>query len=189
MENIKIGIVSDVNYERAAVKVAFEDRDNKVSRELPVIFPFVSKNKAYALPEINEQVLCVFLNKEYGFCIGSFYDANNTPDGKKEIHKIQFGDKLKIEYNSVSNTLDITGAGTVNIGGTVNISGDFDAGKMQITGGKIVIKTDVKISGNLEVGDITSGDIASGRISAKGDITATGRIIDTGGNTSNHTHR
>lgn len=76
MNNIKIGEVSSVNEAKKTVRVGFEDLDGKVSRELPVMIPFVSEYRTSDMPKIGENVLCVFLSnsskEQRGFVIGTW---------------------------------------------------------------------------------------------------------------------
>ncbi len=54
---IRIGTVSAVNGESCSARVAFEDKDNMVSAELPIITIGSKQTKAYWLPEVGTQVL------------------------------------------------------------------------------------------------------------------------------------
>ena len=78
---IRIGTVSAVNGESCSARVAFEDKDNMVSAELPIITIGSKQTKAYWLPEVGTQVLCIFQPNasgsgiSKGFVIGAFYST------------------------------------------------------------------------------------------------------------------
>lgn len=187
MNNIKIGIVSSANYAKATVKVGFEDLGGKVSRDLPVLFPFVSKDKAFYMPKVGEQVLCLFLSnsKEKGFVLGSFYDANNATGMSGDMFSIKFEDGTQIKYDKASKNLDIACPGTINITGNLNINGNLNAGAMKIIDGVLTIDSDTTVTGALNVNGDTQ---VTGNLDVNGNINSTGSIIDTTGNTNNHTH-
>lgn len=62
---IRIGIVSTSDNIRRVVRVAFPDKDDLVSNELPLL-------KHVPTPNIGSQVLCAFLPNgiSVGFCLG-----------------------------------------------------------------------------------------------------------------------
>lgn len=67
---IRIGTVSAVNGKSCCARVAFEDKDNMVSAELPIITIGSRQTKAYWLPEVGTQVLCIFQPNASGSGIG-----------------------------------------------------------------------------------------------------------------------
>lgn len=151
---IRVGIVSSHNPENATVKVIFPDKDNTVSYDLSVLMAQTEKNKDYFIPDIGEQVLCLFLPNgiEEGFVIGSIYSNKNKPpvtDANKR--HIKFEDGTWVEYDRGNSTLTVSAVGDI----------------------KIISATNINIEGN---------------VSVDGNITATGTIIDTLGNSNNHTH-
>ncbi|WP_425057612.1 hypothetical protein SCACP_21290 [Sporomusa carbonis] len=110
---VRVGKVSSVDSATASVRVAFEDRQGMVSYDLPVIVPWSMKNKFHYLPDVGEQVLCLFLpnGNAQGFCLGSFYSDTDMPPAAD------------------SGTLTIVTTGAVNIIATnnVNVTGDVIA--------------------------------------------------------------
>jgi len=121
---IRIGVVSSVNEENGTVRVLFEDKDNMVSAELPLL------SYEYNIPNIKDQVLCLFLPNgiEAGFCIGSFYSLINPPPIKnKDIFYKKFGDGTWIQYNKLTKELNISSIGDINIIGNVNVQGNIHA--------------------------------------------------------------
>ena len=81
---IRIGTVSAVNGESCSARVVFEDKDNMVSAELPIITIGSKQTKAYWLPEVGTQVLCIFQPNasgsgiSKGFIIGAFYSTQDA---------------------------------------------------------------------------------------------------------------
>ena len=111
---VRIGKVSSVNIEKARVQVVFEDIDNMVSVDLPLLFPQGLKNKFYAVPDIGENVLCLFMEQGLsdGFCLGSFYtDLVLPPVSNQDKVHFAFEDGTSIEYDRKEHKLvaDIKG--------------------------------------------------------------------------------
>lgn len=162
---IRIGTISSINPSKATARVTFEDRDNQVSKEMPIIFRRTIGTQDYSMPKVGEQVLCIFLPNgfEEGFIIGSFY-VDSVPANDENKRLVKFEDGSIVEYNAGEITIDAKG-GNVNIMAAKNVNIDGPDG--------VIIGKDVTINGNLVV---------------KGNINATGSIIDAGGNTANHSH-
>lgn len=75
-KQIQVGIVSSVNAAIGAARVAFPDRDDTVSPEMPVC------KKAWPVKP-GDYVLCVFLEtgNEDGFIIDAYYTEDDPPKG------------------------------------------------------------------------------------------------------------
>ena len=69
---IRVGTVSSVNAAAGTVRVAFAAQDDMVTYELPVITRGSNNNKDYWLPDVDEQVFCLFLptTSGRGLCDG-----------------------------------------------------------------------------------------------------------------------
>ena len=109
-ELIRVGKVTSTNDETATARVQFADRDDVVSYNLPVLVKNTLKNKDYWMPDINEQVLCLFLpvGVEQGWIIGSFYTSVVTPPQQtKNVRDVLFEDGTSVKYNRESHTLTI----------------------------------------------------------------------------------
>ncbi len=78
---IRVGKVSSVNRNNCTARVFFEDRDDVVSHDLRVIVKNTMNKKDYWLPDVDEQVVCIFLpnGEETGFIIGSVYSDVDRP--------------------------------------------------------------------------------------------------------------
>ncbi|WP_421663662.1 hypothetical protein [Lysinibacillus telephonicus] len=78
---IRVGKVSSVNRNNCTARVFFEDRDDVVSHDLRVIVKNTMNKKDYWLPDVDEQVVCIFLpnGEETGFIVGSVYSDVDRP--------------------------------------------------------------------------------------------------------------
>jgi phage baseplate assembly protein V len=155
---IRYGKISSVNPSLAMARVAFADKPDgsgnpMISQLLPIIVPGSLKNKHYHIPDVNEDVLCLFLPNglQRGFILGSFYNVNNPPpvtSGDKE--HVTFSDGTVVEYDraahaltvNVQGTVNVTATGGVNVTGNVNVTGTITASG-NVTGGGISLDAHV----------------------------------------------
>lgn len=131
---IRVGEVSSINETNGTVRVKFDDRDNLISAELPLL------NAEYNIPDIGSQVLCLFLPNglQEGFCLNGFYSDSNTPPVQgKNIYYKKFGDGTSIQYNRSTKELTINSAGPIIINGNVQVNGNINA-TGTVTGSNIV---------------------------------------------------
>lgn len=180
---IKIGEVSSVDYAAGTARVAFDDDDSVVSFDLQVLHRNTIANKDYAMPDIGEDVICLFLpSGTEGFILGSVYAGEITPpetSGAKRT--VEFSDGTRISYDRETNQLnvqigetaisankesvtintpasvDVKGAESVNVNtdGAVNVNG---AAIVKITSPTITLEGNVTINGAVTVtGDVVSG--------------------------------
>jgi phage baseplate assembly protein V len=127
---IRVGRISSTDPTACTARVAFEDKSNMVSYELPILVKGSLQNKDYWMPVPGEQVVCLFLpsGNAQGFILGAFYSKKDQPpvvDGNKR--HISFSDGGYIEYDSSTNTLTISADVTVD--GNLEVTGS--AGGMQ----------------------------------------------------------
>ncbi len=125
---IRKGTVCDINPATMAVRVEFNDKDNLPSAELPVLSRGGGGNKDYWLPDVGDQVVCIFenndINASSGWVLGTYFTEKHPPQvADKEIRRIDFGDGSCIEFNRAEGSLKIqcTGAITIN-GSTINLN-------------------------------------------------------------------
>lgn len=146
---IRIGEVSSVDPVKCTARVVFDDEDEFVSSDLPIIHRNTQDVKDYWLPAVGEDVLCLFLpcGEEDGFIIGSFYADEIEPPITSETKRYtKYPDGTEIEYDWKSHELKVNGAEKIT----------FDV-------------PELVFNGNLKVdGDI----IATGGVSADGEVTA-----------------
>ena len=192
----KIGEVSSVDPDNCTARVVFDDDDSLVSSDLQVVQRNTMKNKDYAMPDMNEDVLCLFLpsGSEDGFILGSVYAGEITPpetDGNKRT--VVFADGTRISYDREKHILTATIGETSIVADQQNVNvvcsgtADIQAGTVNATANAATVKAstinltgDVNITGNVSV---------SGNVTATGGVTATGEVIAMGKTAlSVHTH-
>lgn len=134
---IRVGIISSVDGEKATVRVAFKDKDNLVSHDLPVL---QQGNGSYWMPAPGDQAVCLFLANgiAQGFCLGTIYSEPSPPPVSDPTQRVI----------SSQGNLKIAAAGT----------------------------------------DLSSCGTMTGNLSIKGNISASGTIMDAAGNSNHHTH-
>lgn len=117
---IRVGKVSSVNPANCTARVTFDDKDDLVSYELPVITLGSHETQAYWLPEIDTQVLCVFLPNPSGkglsdgFVIGAFYSAEDPPaENAAGTKSIIFADGSFIRF--ADGTVEINAAKAIKL--------------------------------------------------------------------------
>ena len=197
---IRIGEVSSIDPAKGTARVAFDDEDSMVSYDLPVLQRNTLENHDYWMPDIGEDVVCLFLptGSEDGFILGSFYaDEIKPPASTEDIRMVEFADGTKVSYDRSShelkatidgteikadrNTVDITGAKTVNVesANAINIKSaviilTMGGTTMRLDGGNAVIDTtDITFTGNAR---INGNMYVDGDTNVHGDIKASGTI-------------
>lgn len=182
---IRIGEVSSVDASKATARVVFDDFDSIVSYDLQVICRNTFANRDYAMPDIGEDVICLFLptGTEAGFILGSVYAGEITPPENTVNRRcVEFLDGAKFMYDRSAHAL------TISIGDTaITVNRDAVAVESKNTIQAKVGDTEatigasgVSIKGNLSV---------DGAISASGDIsTDTGDVKAGSVSLKNHTH-
>lgn len=129
---IRVGTVSSVNAAAGTVRVAFAAQDDMVTYELPVITRGSKNNKDYWLPDVDEQVLCLFLPNTSGrgvcdgFVLGTFYSSVDAPvENSGDVHAVKYGDGTIIKHDRSTGKLTINAAGDIDIiaGGKITING------------------------------------------------------------------
>ena len=126
----RVGTVSSINEEAATARVTFSDRDNVVSYDLPVITKNTLKNKDYWMPDVEEQVLCLFLpiGIETGFIVGGYYDTKTEkPAATGNKRAAEFEDGTRVEYDREAHKLQIdipetAGTVVINCAGSVTVN-------------------------------------------------------------------
>lgn len=121
---IRIGIVSAVNGETCSARVTFGEKDNSVSEDLPIITIGSKQTKAYWLPEVGTQVLCIFQPNVSangicdGFIIGAFYSAEDmSVESNADVRSITFADGSFIRYED--GNIEINAKGKLVLKGAV----------------------------------------------------------------------
>ena len=119
---VRTGTVSAVYPESDTVRVVFDDKDGTTSPELHILHRFSGKNKDYWMPDIGDQVVCLFANNDKnfstGWILGSYFTDKQPPQvASADIMRLDFSDGAYIEYNRAVSTLKIQVPGHIMING------------------------------------------------------------------------
>jgi len=132
---IRVGKVTAIDTKKHQARVLFDDKPSTVSYWLDIIVRNTLRNKDYELPDIDEQVICLFLpnGNAQGFILGATYNTKDLPpiDDKDKRH-VRFEDETEIEYDRKEHILTIKFVhpdGKINIIAptNVNVIGDVIA--------------------------------------------------------------
>lgn len=107
---IRPGKISSINPEKHTARVTFGEDDNATTAELSIICRNSLKNKDYDLPDIDEDVLCIFCpgGESDGFIIGSYYaDETVRPVSDENTRMVKFSDDTTVTYDRAGHNLDI----------------------------------------------------------------------------------
>lgn len=127
---IRVGIVSSVDVANMTAKVMFTDKTDGngaplISANLSILSRGSRKHKEYWVPDIDEQVLCVFLpnvsgcGSSDGYIVGCIYSSVDEPIKTGEgIRRIDFGDGSYVEHNRNTGDMTIHATGTIRITGS-----------------------------------------------------------------------
>lgn len=122
---IRVGLVDSINPDKGTARVMFPDGDNSISYNLLVLFPNAQDDKYYTMPDVGEQVVCVFLpiGMELGFVLGSFYSVPDAvPVSSPDKYHVRFKDGTVVEYDRGAHRLLVDVKGTIDILATGNIT-------------------------------------------------------------------
>ena len=105
----RVGIVQQQDATHAKVRVVFPDYDEVVSWWLPVIFAKTQNDKAYWIPDVGEQVVCLMdLRDEAGAVLGAIYSsADMPPVNSADKFHLAFKDGASVDYDRAAHVLDL----------------------------------------------------------------------------------
>ncbi|MFD2645143.1 phage baseplate assembly protein V [Pseudomonas japonica] len=173
---LEYGEVSAVDYLTCRIRVRLDDRDGVESYWLNVPQRNSQGTKRRPLmPELGEQV-AVLLDADGvgGVYLGGIYStAEPPPVLDQDTDYVRYSDGTVITYNRADGVMELDNVGdlvltcgrgvTLKSGMPVTVNAPSAALKIPL----------VTLDGNLQV---------------NGDINATGKVMDVGGNSSNHSH-
>ncbi len=107
---LRLGIVKEQDVSLARLRVTFNEFDQMLSYWLPVVVPKTQNDKAYWLPDIGEQVVCLMdARDEAGVVLGAIYSqADATPVQNADKFHLGFKDGTSIEYDRASHVLGLS---------------------------------------------------------------------------------
>jgi phage baseplate assembly protein gpV len=113
----RVGIVQQQDAAHAKVRVVFPDYDAVVSWWLPVIFAKTQNDKAYWIPDVGEQVVCLMdLRDEAGAVLGAIYsNADLPPVNSADKFHLAFKDGASVDYDRAAHVLDLKFQDTTEI--------------------------------------------------------------------------
>lgn len=122
----RVAVVSSTDPSRATVRVKVGDEDELISYDLRVVVRKAHKDFDYWMPDIGDQVLCVFLpfGLEQGFVLGSIYSKQDkVPVESQDKWHVLFKDGTWLEYDRKEHAaiIDMTkpaGSLTIRTGST-----------------------------------------------------------------------
>ena len=165
----RVGIVKAQDAANACVRVTFPDRDQMESWWLPIVFAKTQDDKAYWIPDVGEQVVCMMDEyDEDGAVLGAIYsNVDRPPVASADIVYWTAKDGATFKYDRSIHSLELTipHGGTITIsanGASIAIDGSGDvlvtaAGQIQLAGGG---------SGIARIGDETICPAGSGHITS-----------------------
>ena len=77
MDFIRVGKISSLNYEKGLARVTYSDRDDAVTKEIPLLTPYGE----YYMPEVDDYVYILHMpnGAEAGLILGRYWTKNYTP--------------------------------------------------------------------------------------------------------------
>jgi len=105
----RVGIVSEQDLTLARLRVVFAEFDHMFSYWLPIVVPKTQNDKAYWIPDIGEQVVCLMDERdEAGVVLGAIYSQpDSTPVHSADKYHLGFKDSTTIEYDRSSHVLQL----------------------------------------------------------------------------------
>ena len=197
MDTIRVGKISSLNYEKGLARVTYSDRDDAVTKEIPLLTPYGE----YYMPEVDDLVYILHLPNggEAGIILGRYWTKNYTPaegaqglrrkDLSREQGKCYWkytdpevgdGNDGTLEmHNDDDIDIGIDGKADIKIKGDTKLDSD---GTITVKGAtKVEIDSDgtVKISGSAKV------EISGGVVNING---SSGDVKVQGVSLTTHTH-
>lgn len=209
-DTFKIGEVSSIDPLTCTARVIFDDENSIVSYDLPVMQRNSFGNKDYQMPDVGEDVLCLFRGNgfEDGVIIGSFYAGEvRPPETTVDRRTIVFKDGTRVCYDRATHVLSLNIEGTSIIfdrqTGTITVPDTVTVNCMKgIVNASESVKIDTPntyMTGNLSVDGLIDGKggfnvtggtgvVADCDIQLKGRMDATEDVTAGGISLKKHTH-
>ncbi|WP_288956930.1 phage baseplate assembly protein V [uncultured Desulfovibrio sp.] len=180
---VRVGFVSARQPEKMRVRVELRDTTGAalITDWLPVLCPRAHGDAQYDLPDVDDQVLCLFLpfGLEQGFVLGAMYGKASPPVSSGDKWHRSFSDGTVLEYDRASHALTgkVRGLAGLSCSGPMTLEAPivYVRGTLVNTAkdgspGSAVISGDVKIiSGGVTVPD---ADVIAGAVSLLNHLTS-----------------
>lgn len=119
-----IGTVSDIDLQKARVRVRFPMLDQVRSAWLPILMTKTKDDKYYAMPDLGEHVVCLMDSQgEDGVMLGAIYsDADTPPVNSLNKRHILFKDGTRLEYDRAEHKLLVDCVGEITVKAATKIT-------------------------------------------------------------------
>ena len=209
-DNFKIGEVSSINPVKCTARVIFDDENSMVTYDLPIMQRNSLGNRDYQMPDIGEDVLCLFRSDgfEDGVIIGSFYGGDvGPPETTADRRTVVFKDGTRICYDRAAHTLTVTIAsteivfdqqnGSITVPDSVTVN--CTTATVNASSSVTINSPDTTCTGNLTVAGLITGQggftvtggggvVANCNIQLNGSMSATGDVVASDISLNSHTH-
>ncbi|MCM2494537.1 phage baseplate assembly protein V [Burkholderia glumae] len=189
---IKFGTVSASKPGFARVRLT--DLGNMRTMWLPIAYPKTLADQVCWTYDSGEQVAVLLDSRgEDGVIVGAVYSDADRPsvtDPNKFV--VRFKDGAALEYDRETHTLTCSGMRTVIVDSTAKVllrAGEkvtVDSPETEFTG-NATVKGKLTYQGGM-AGSGGDGAMLTGSVRIDGDVSATGSIMDSGGNSNHHSH-
>lgn len=127
---LRWGTVTEVDEGEGAARVKINDADGLVTMPLRVMQRRTFKDQHQELPDIGEQVACLFAGQgfEQGLVLGAIYsDKDPSPGRPPHVWYRGFEDGTELEYDRKEHklTLNVNGDIDIKASGTITINGAY----------------------------------------------------------------
>jgi phage baseplate assembly protein V len=121
---VRVGLVTLVLPEKGKVRVRILDDECLETYELAVLYPKTRLDKYYRMPDIGEQVLCIFLPRpggmQVGFVMGAMYsELDPVPVADAHKTRVHFEDGSWMQYDKSEGTLQVHARGGITLAAPV----------------------------------------------------------------------
>lgn len=128
-EENRLGKVSAIDYPAGMVQVVYHEKDDEVTRMIPILSTVFSG--VYSMPEVGDQILVLHLSNggEAGVVLGRpWSQKTKPPEGAEKLYRLDMDrtpGAAMIRYDGKAKTMTIHCDGSINItaGGAITING------------------------------------------------------------------
>jgi phage baseplate assembly protein V len=177
---VRVGTVKSIYPERGTVRVEFADIDGVITDELPLVFAKTLLDKYYFIPDIGEQVICVFLpyGIERGFVVGAIYSKKDTvPVKSQDKWHVVFNDGTFLEYDRKNHVLTGNVKGDAELYTTGNVLIDSQKNVNVKAVKNVLVDAGIQVTVNAAQNvEIIAG--AECKITSTGETTITAPVIN-----------
>ncbi|QDQ29136.1 phage baseplate assembly protein V [Chitinimonas arctica] len=187
---LRFGTIAEIDHDRALCRV---QTGKLLTDWLPWLSPRAGQTRQWNPPTKGEQVMLLSPSGDpaTGAVLpGLFSDTHKAPSKQPSLHVTAYPDGARISYDHALGVLAATGiqSALIEASGTITL----DAPNTVIKGNLLVEKSLTYLGGMAGYGTATGagGAVARihGDIAIEGNLSATGTVMDGGGNSNHHSH-